>query len=392
MGENIRKEMVIVSVSPKITRLISAILLLALLLCGCDFSALTGSTDDGIPSGEEAKRPNTIENFSLKYFLGQEDESAQENLFALYHAAMAFEETCYLPYPMPQERVKALLTLLCYECPELFQLDITRNTTYIGYEGKTDIFSVKLPYCMDKDTYTSLLAQAKQALSQLNTQGMTAAQAEKYLYDTLCSRITYDASSAHCANVYGALVEGRAKCDGISLAMKWAMENAGFVCMCVPGDAVDGGIGHAWNILPIDGKYYHVDVTADVKTETRQTILYPAYNVSLGWLVRYYTIYPFFNLPISDTMDASYHAQKGSFFDYEDNWRSAVKKAFTASYKSGQPFTVQFSTKTAFDACMDELKSLFEAAAKKAGITSWSWSTTYIDNYHLLSVNVKKGK
>lgn len=367
-------------------RLLSVVLILSVLLCGCDLSFLS---DSGTPTGEQAKRPNTIENFHLKHLLQDLDTRSQENIFALYYAAMHFEETCYLPYPMPQERASALLATLCYECPELFQLDLTQSTSYSHYENDPNVFAIKLPYCMDENTYHAKKAQVVQVLSSFDTAGMDAAQAEKYLYDTLCSSITYSDSSPDAGNAYGALVQGLAKCDGIAYAMKWAMENAGFVCLMVAGDAVDGGIGHAWNILPIDGVFYHLDVTADVKTDTRSHILYPAYNVNMGWLVRYYTIYPFLNIPADQVdMQNSYHGKAGNYFTYQDDWRTAVKQRFVESYHSGEPFTLQFSTQVTYESCLSELEALFKEAASQVGFRRWSWSTTYIEKYHLISVQV----
>ena len=95
----------------KAIRLLAALLALLLLFSGCGLSAAAPESKNG----EAAMRPNTIENYELKVFLQKQDDQAKENLFALYHAITNFEATCYLPYPMPQDRVQALLALLCYE-------------------------------------------------------------------------------------------------------------------------------------------------------------------------------------------------------------------------------------------------------------------------------------
>ena len=370
----------------KILRLFAVLWAVLLLFSGCDAPVL--STPDH--NGEAAKRPNTIENYDLKVFLLAQDDQVKENLYAMYAAIMGFEETCYLPYPMPQQQVQDQLTLLCYECPELFQVDLSRPTSYHSYEGQKDVIAVDFPYCMDKSTYDGMLAQAKEALSAFNTTGMDILEAEKYIYDTLCSRITYDAATAHCGNVYGALIEGRAKCDGIAKTMKWAMEQAGFSCMCVGGEPYDGGIGHAWNILPVDGHYYHLDPTADVQSGDYREPLYPAYNVSADFMTAIYAPSECFTFQPEHSMDASYHALKGNFFQSDDNWKSAVKKLFKSAYKENGAFTVQFASKSTYEDCLDSLEDLFREAAKEAGITSWSWSTTYVDQYHLINVTIQK--
>ena len=370
----------------KAFRLLAALLALLLLLTSCSLPLKEPENKNG----EVAKRPNIIENYGLKVFLSAQDDQAKENLFALYHAMANFEKTCYLPYPMPQDRVQGLLALLCYECPELFQVDLTKPTSYHSYEGQIDVIAVDFPYCMDKATYDDLLAQAKQALTQFDTAGMTILEAEEYIYDILCHKITYNATSTHSANVYGALVENQAKCDGIAKAMKWAMENAGFSCMCVDGHPHEGGVGHAWNIVPVDGHYYHVDLTADVQSESRHEPYYPAYNVSADFMLSVYAPGTYFNIPEEQDMSASYHAAKGNFFAAGANWKSALKKLFKEAHSSNGTFTVQFATQADYDSCTASLESVFREAAREAGIQHWSWATTYISQYHLLSVKVQK--
>lgn len=369
----------------RIFRILAALTAVLLLLSGCSFSVSPESKN-----GEAAMRPNIIESYELKVFLQEQDEQAKENLFALYYAIANFEKTCYLPYPMPQARVQGLLAMLCYECPELFQVDLTHPTSYHSYEGQENVIAVDFPYCMDKATYEDLLVKAKQALSQFETEGMTLLEAEQYIYDILCHKITYNATSDHCANVYGALVEGQAKCDGIAKTMKWAMENAGYACMCVDGQPHDGGVGHAWNIIPVDGHYYHLDLTADVQSESRHEPLYPAYNVSADIMLDIYAPGAWCHIPEEHSTVAGYHALHGHFFDAGESWKSTVKKLFKEAHKQNGSFTIQFAAQKDFDTCKDSLENLFREAAKEAGIHHWSWSTTYISQYHLLSVKVNK--
>ncbi len=367
-------------------RILAALLVVAALFSGCDLSQLEIESKNG----DAAKRPNLIENYELKVFLLEQDAQTQENLFALYYAITHFEQTCYLPYPMPQERTQGLLSLLCYSCPELFQVDLTLPTTYRNYEGNPNIIAVDLPYCMDQSTYDTLLTQAKNALSRFDTAGMTVLEAEKYIYDKLCQTITYSTATEHCGNVYGALVEGQAKCDGISKAMAWAMEHGGFPCLTVSGQSYADGIGHAWNIVPIDGHFYHLDLTADIPTDVPHDSFYPAYNISSSFILSIYAPSTYFNIQPEPSMEASYHALAGNYFDAEEDWKSAVKKLFVAAYKQRGTFIVQFSSDAAFALCKDSLESLFREAARSAGIQQWSWTTTYLSQYRLIHVQVQK--
>jgi len=61
----------------------------------------------------------------------------------------------------------------------------------------------------------------------------------------------YDAS--------GVFVKHYAVCQGISLAFKYIMDYLGIECAL----AVSNNSDHAWNLVKLDGEWYHVDVTAD---------------------------------------------------------------------------------------------------------------------------------
>lgn len=61
------------------------------------------------------------------------------------------------------------------------------------------------------------------------------------------------------SNEYGALVNGKAICTGYTAAFQYLAEKLNLHCLSISGEA--GGVSHAWNLLWLDGKWYHVDVT-----------------------------------------------------------------------------------------------------------------------------------
>lgn len=61
---------------------------------------------------------------------------------------------------------------------------------------------------------------------------------------------------------YGAFVNRNVVCQGYALAFKVLMDRAGIPCCYVRSDAMH----HAWNMVQLDGNWYHVDVTWDDPT------------------------------------------------------------------------------------------------------------------------------
>lgn len=65
-------------------------------------------------------------------------------------------------------------------------------------------------------------------------------------------------------NAYGALVKRLAVCDGIAAAFCLIAQSLGYSCMVVGGRAAfrtTDLLEHAWNIIKIDSKYFHLDAT-----------------------------------------------------------------------------------------------------------------------------------
>jgi len=67
-------------------------------------------------------------------------------------------------------------------------------------------------------------------------------------------------------NAYGALLNGLAVCDGFSSAFNLLAQKLGFECMLATGRSNHrsaGSVEHAWNIVKVKNKCYHMDVTWD---------------------------------------------------------------------------------------------------------------------------------
>ena len=67
---------------------------------------------------------------------------------------------------------------------------------------------------------------------------------------------------------YGPLVEKRGICGGFAWAFKTLMDEANIECLCVSGFLKeDLKTGHMWNLVKIDGQFYHVDPTWGIKDD-----------------------------------------------------------------------------------------------------------------------------
>ncbi len=87
---------------------------------------------------------------------------------------------------------------------------------------------------------------------------------EKGLHDMLALKVSY-VDGKHAHNAYGALVEGKAVCEGYAEALQCLLQRVGIQSVQVYGHSLNPGTGtyenHAWNMVRIDGDYYLTDLT-----------------------------------------------------------------------------------------------------------------------------------
>ncbi len=97
-----------------------------------------------------------------------------------------------------------------------------------------------------------------------NPAGMSKLQIARACHDYLAQHMSYD-TSLQKRDVYAAFVEGTGVCQGYSLAYAAMMKRAG-----IPFDYVNStAMNHMWNVIQLDGNWYHVDVTWDDPTVDR---------------------------------------------------------------------------------------------------------------------------
>ncbi len=92
--------------------------------------------------------------------------------------------------------------------------------------------------------------------------GSSQFEVEEIIHEELCLRVRYaeeDEKDASVYTSYGALVNGVAVCEGYSKAFQILLKRMGIACIPVTG--YSKGVGHLWNMVNIDGNWYHIDIT-----------------------------------------------------------------------------------------------------------------------------------
>lgn len=258
----------------------------------------------------------------------------------------------------------ALMVLIYGNCPELFQID--GNATYyynsVDRDGEKMVTGIsELSYHMDEDTYRRAYQQCDRIVQEVvsGAAGLSEREAELHAYRYVTGHCVYDLSTPYCGTPYGALVEGRAKCDGTGKTMQWILEQMGIVCLSISGAPLVGGNGHQWNVAEIDGIFYDLDATADLGNQGDK-LLYGRFNVD-NHLIR--DLYPIrdgylscFTIPGTDSMSGSYHAHNHTRVESDADCGPILAQQFSQMIqKNGGSFAIQLAQ----SAQVDELSRIF---------------------------------
>jgi len=97
-------------------------------------------------------------------------------------------------------------------------------------------------------------------LKTIITPGMNAHQKVKAIHDWIVLNVAYD-ESLQAYSAYEALTSGKTVCQGYSLLAYKMLNEAGIPTRIAEGTVRTGA--HAWNLVQLDGKWYHLDTTWD---------------------------------------------------------------------------------------------------------------------------------
>ena len=205
------------------------------------------------------------------------------------------------------------------------------GTTYTPYTSLNGSVLTKIvpTYSMSGDELQDAKVAFEQAtaffLSHI-TPEMSEYEKEKTLHDMLATHITY-VSSDNAHNAYGALVEGKAVCEGYAEALQYLLQRVGIQSVEIFGYGINPTTGagepHAWNAVRIDGQFYLVDLTWDDQDSLLSYAYFNQTSAILGedheqWRIGHKIdgselSCQVFNLPVCTATEANYYNQNSTY-------------------------------------------------------------------------------
>ena len=195
------------------------------------------------------------------------DDTLAEVKAALKQGLETFQtEIDISKYQISIGKIGSVYEQVVNENPELFFL----SNRYGYYPTANQTVSSFLPYYEVDKTVVNELTDAQKArinqqskeleavVNEIKAQvdpGWSPLEKALFLHDYLATHAQYDTGS----DAYTILIKGTGVCQAYTLAYRLLLNRVGIPSETVSSDSLD----HIWNLLQIDGNWYHVDVTWD---------------------------------------------------------------------------------------------------------------------------------
>ncbi|MDZ5471908.1 transglutaminase domain-containing protein [Bacillus sp. 31A1R] len=189
--------------------------------------------------------------------------SKDPNYKTIYTALIKLQPEVKVKY---NKQVFNVLNQVLEDHPEIFYFNHSKTLLWsdgrliLGYSGSKKTIKGQISKLNKKVNSVYKKAQVKKTIKEKI----------KYYHDYIVNNTKYDIKNYQKGSIpdssynsYGTLVKGVAVCQGYAYAMKIFLNKEGITNYIVTGDAnsYGGWEGHAWNLVKVGKKYFHVDPT-----------------------------------------------------------------------------------------------------------------------------------
>ncbi len=213
-------------------------------------------------------------------------ESNKENMkTGTYKVDLGSSLSTLLNQPNGQELLgeyyQSSIEAYTYDNPDVFYL--SPNKLYLNIETTTQANRVsyyvyinngqKENYLIDEFSSKEQIDQALSRIEQIRNEIVKNKKSSTYenikmVHDYLVDNIQYDTTIAksNIYNIYGALINHEAVCEGYARSFKYLMDGLGIPCTLVIGKGTNSEgqtENHAWNYVQIEDYWYAIDTTWD---------------------------------------------------------------------------------------------------------------------------------
>lgn len=348
-----------------------------------EYKIITGNGNSLYPI-DEGKYSSPVETGSIavpegmtvRYGYDSLDKSGQ-NIYNLILTAMKnCDETAEIPnIDRSGKLYNRILELIRFENPAMFHV-AGREISRVSITAQS--FDIKFSYRYSAEEVNTMLRETEKAADRIMVQ-ITADMDEydivKLFHDSLITGCRNDEDGLYCDSVYGALVDGKALCEGYAKAFSYLCGRAGIENVVVTGNTTTD---HMWNMVKLDGNWYHVDVTWDHPSEIitdayPDAVLYNYFLVSDAEIAENRTIdSDCFEPPRATSSVMNYFYHEGMYADSYDSALNSIRNGCGEAVDGNRhSFMIKLASDELYETVISRLSSQTDlsSAMADAGFT-----------------------
>lgn len=268
-----------------------------------------------------------------KYYYNRLSKAGQNTYHAIKTGLQSLAPSFQIPR-LEHKELADVFFMVRLDNPEIFY---SVNFKYKYYQDSGNAEMVP-EYMFEKSKIQDHQKAMKARVEKLARPAMKMSEMEKlqYIHDFICENVYYDKlKKAYSHEIIGPLGQGVGVCEGIAKAVKILCDALGIWCIIALSEAdPEHGVKyrHAWNVVRVNGKYYHLDATFDNSLgKNTDTIRYDYFCLSDKQLFRDHQPLVW-KVPACEDGDHFYYKEKKlSFTKMED-----VRKRAMQAVKKGK--------------------------------------------------------
>lgn len=282
-----------------------------------------------------------------------------------YHAMKVGLQSLAPSFPVPRLSGQELTDIyfqLRLDHPEIFY---TEGFHYKFYPDSENVEMIP-EYLFKKNKVMEHQKAMDARVKKLARQAEKLNEKEKelYIHDFICQNVRYDKlKKAYSHEIIGPLGQGVGVCEGIAKSVKILCDALGIWCMiAISGANPEKGVKyrHAWNVIKIGGKYYHLDATFDNSLGNPEEVRHDYFNLNDKQIFRDHEPV-LWKVPACEDGSGTYYQEKKlSFTKYED-----VRKRAAQAAKKGKSLLFQWRGSYLTKEVLGDLFQIFEEEGTK---------------------------
>jgi hypothetical protein len=294
------------------------------------------------------------------YYYNQLDKTGQ----SAYHAIKNGLESLAPSFQIPRLEGKELSDIyfmVRLDHPEIFYSVDFRYRYY----KESDNAEVIPQYLFDKNKIRDHKKAMQSRVEKLARAAGESPEKIQYIHDFICQNVRYDKlKKPYSHEIIGPLGQGVGVCEGIAKSVKILCDALGIWCIIALSDANPQKkikYRHTWNILRVNGKYYHMDATFDnTLGMTAGAVRYDYFFLNDKQIFRDHEPVMWKTPACEDGEHFYYREKKLSFTKLED-----VRKRSAQAVKKGKILTFHWRGGYLTREVLEQLLHIFEEEALK---------------------------